>query len=229
MEQFIDRQHAGRLLAEQLKQYQTEPNLLTLALPRGGVPVAFEIAQTLNTPLEVFIVRKLGIPHHREYAFGAMATGELIILNQKVIASLQISHDEIDNIIKEERQELIRREALYRVPNHHFLVIKNKTILLIDDGIATGSTMKAALVALRQNQPAKIIVAVPVGPLNTIKELKSLADEVVCLATPEDFDAVGFYYTDFRQIEDEEVCDLLKNARLFNTKSEQKSAKHPRE
>lgn len=229
MEQFLNRQQAGRLLAEQLKQYQAEPNLLTLALPRGGVPVAFEVAQTLHTPLEVFIVRKLGIPHHREYAFGAMATGELIILNQKVTASLQISRDEIDKIIKEERQELIRREALYRVPNHHFLVIKNKTILLIDDGIATGSTMKAAIVALRQNQPAKIIVAVPVGPLNTIKELKSLADDVVCLATPEDFDAVGFYYTDFRQIEDEEVCDLLKNASLLNTKSEQKPAKHSKE
>lgn len=210
MEQFIDRQQAGQLLAEQLKKYQDEPNLMALALPRGGVPVAFEVAHSLAIPLEVFIVRKLGVPRHKEYAMGAMATGEIILLNQKVIDSLHIAQSEVAEIIAEEKKELIRREALYRVPNHHFLAVKDKTILLIDDGIATGSTMQAAILALRQNKPAKIIIAVPVGALSSINELSKLADEVVCLLSPRDFDAVGFYYTDFSQTSDEEVCELLK-------------------
>ncbi len=210
MEQFTDRQQAGQLLAQKLKKYLAEPNLMALALPRGGVPVAFEIASALAIPLEVFVVRKLGVPGHKEFAMGAIATGEIILLNQQITDSLQLTEKDIEQVIEEEKKELIRREALYRVPNHHFLAVKDKTLLLIDDGIATGSTMKAAILALRQNSPAKIIVVAPVGALDSVHELTKLADEVVCPLTSSNFTAVGVYYTNFAQTSDEEVCTLLK-------------------
>jgi putative phosphoribosyl transferase len=210
-DRFRDRSEAGRLLAAQLKHFAGRSDVLVLALPRGGVPVAFEIARELHAPMDVFLVRKLGLPQRAELAMGAIATGGVRILNDEVVSALNIPMETIDAVAAEEQRELKRRERLYRddlpAPRVH-----GRIVLLVDDGLATGSTMRAAVAALRRQQPSRIVVAVPVGAADTCDELRGVADEVVCLRTPDPFFAVGLWYADFSQITDEEVRRLLAQA-----------------
>jgi putative phosphoribosyl transferase len=205
---FHDRKDAGQQLAKLLTAYENDPKGLLLALPRGGVPVAFEVAKQLHLPLDVFIVRKLGVPYQPELAMGAIANGDVTILNDDIIAALNISQDEINTVKSQEEKELRRREIQYR-HDRTFPAINGKHIILIDDGIATGTTMQAAILALKKLSPAKIIVAVPVAARDNLSVLKRMADEVVCLYTPEPFYGVGMFYEIFSQTTDEEVCDLL--------------------
>src|SRR5207244_10311245 len=205
---FRDRRDAGRLLAEKLAAYATRPDVLVLALPRGGVPVAYEVAHRLGAPLDVFVVRKLGVPGHEELAMGAVATGGVRVLNDQLVEQLGIPDQMIDAVAARERQELARRERLYRggrpPPD-----VRGRTVILVDDGLATGATMRAAIMALRQLQPARIVVAIPTASPETCEELKAKIDEVICAITPEPFLAVGHWYEDFSQTTDEEVRDLL--------------------
>lgn len=207
---FRNRTEAGQILAQHLMAYANGENLLVLALPRGGVPVAFEVATALNVPLDVCIVRKLGVPGHKELAMGAIASGGIGVLNYDVINTLGINKEIIQAVATEELQELQRRDRTYRgdVPP---IDVKNKTVILIDDGIATGSTIRAAIALLKQQQPANIVVAVPVAPASTYKELQSEVDEIVCLQIPEVMSAIGVWYDDFSQTTDEEVRELLAN------------------
>ncbi|MEB3148966.1 MAG: phosphoribosyltransferase [Sphaerospermopsis sp.] len=205
---FRNRKEAGKMLAQNLTAYANEENLLVLALPRGGVPVAFEVAKALNAPLDVCIVRKLGVPGHKELAMGAIASGGIGVLNSDVINTLGIDKETIQAVAAEELQELQRRDRTYRgdaLP----LNVENKTVILIDDGIATGSTMRAAIGILQQQQPQKIVVAIPVAPASTYKELQSEVDEIVCLQIPEILSAIGLWYEDFAQTTDEEVKEIL--------------------
>jgi predicted phosphoribosyltransferase len=208
---FDNRRDAGRRLAGALQHYANRPDVLVLALPRGGVPVAFEVAQVLNVPLDVFLVRKLGVPGHEELAMGAIATGGVIVLNDGVVQALHITRQELDRVAAAEREELARRERAYRgdrpPPD-----LTGCTAILIDDGLATGSTMRAAASALRQQGPARIVIAVPVSSPQTCQELAAEVDEIVCLITPEMFYAVGMWYIDFSPTTDEEVCTLLHQA-----------------
>lgn len=208
---FKNRIEAGRLLAGALKPYAGRPDVLILALPRGGVPVAFEVAQALSLPLDLMIVRKLGMPGQEELAMGAVATGGIKVLNQALIKNLNISEIVLDSVVDKERKELERRERVYRgeLPAPE---INNRRIILIDDGLATGATMRAAVSALQQQKPASIIVAIPVAPPDTVEKLRKEADEVICLAAPEAFFAIGTWYEDFSQTSDEEVGDLLVRA-----------------
>lgn len=212
---FKNRLEAGRLLAGALKPYAGCPDVLILALPRGGVPVAFEAAQALSLPLDLMMVRKLGMPGQEELAMGAVATGGIKVLNQALIQNLNISETVIDSVVDKEREELERRERVYR-GKRPAPEINNRRIILIDDGLATGATMRAAVSALQQQKPASIIVAIPVAPPDTVEKLRKEADEVICLATPESFFAIGTWYEDFSQTSDEEVGDLL--ARAWQTK-----------
>ena len=206
---FRDRTEAGRLLAARLEKYAGKPDVIVLALPRGGVPVAYEVAKALHPPMDVFIVRKLGIPGHEELAMGAVATGGVRVLNDQAVSALGIPDYVIDAVADWETLELERRERLYRgdrpPPD-----VRGKTVILVDDGLATGSTMLAAVQALRQRGPARIVVAVPVASPDTCELLKAYADEVVCAATPEPFYAVGLWYLNFSQTTDEEVRELLE-------------------
>lgn len=208
---FKNRIEAGRSLARALKSYAERPGILILALPRGGVPVAFEVAQALNIPLDLLIVRKLGLPGQEELAMGAVATGGAKVLNHALMQSLGISEAVLNPVVDKERKELERRERVYRgerpVPE-----VSGRWVILIDDGLATGSTMRAAVSALRQQRPAGIVIGIPVAPADTVEELRKEADEVVCLATPEPFSAIGEWYEDFSQTSDEEVGDLLAQA-----------------
>lgn len=208
---FRNRSEAGQLLARALHHYKNRPDVLVLALPRGGVPVGYEVAAFLNAPLDVFIVRKLGAPGHEELAMGAIASGGIRALNHSVIHQLKIPQSAIDAVASREGEELRRRELLYRgdkpSPN-----VSGKTIILVDDGLATGSTMKAAVEALRGKHPAKIVVAVPTAPADTCNELQHQADEVVCASTPEPFYAVGQWYENFEQTTDAEVTELIRQA-----------------
>lgn len=208
---FRDRTEAGRLLAARLEQYAGKPDVMVLALPRGGVPVAYEVARALPAPMDVFIVRKLGVPGQEELAMGAVATGGVRVLNDQVVKGLGIPEYMIDAVVKWETEELKRRERLYRgdrpPPD-----VRGKTVILVDDGLATGSTMLAAARALRQQGPARIVVAVPVAAPDTCELLKADVDEVVCAATPEPFYAVGLWYRDFSQTTDEEVRELLERS-----------------
>jgi predicted phosphoribosyltransferase len=208
---FRDRIEAGKRLAEDLADYADRPDVLVLALPRGGVPVAFEVAQALHAPLDIFLVRKLGVPGHEELAMGAIATGGVRVLNEDVIRGLRIPTEVIDAVSAQELRELERREHAYRgdrpPPD-----VKGKTVILVDDGLATGSTMRAAVAALRQQGPARIVVAVPVSAPQTCDEYRMGADEIVCAVTPEPFHAVGLWYRDFSQTTDEEVRELLNRA-----------------
>jgi len=208
---FRDRTEAGERLAGRLVAYQDRPDVVVLALPRGGVPVAFAVARALHVPLDVFLVRKLGLPGHEELAMGAIASGNVRVLNDDVVHMLQIPGHVIDAVAVEEQQELDRRERDYRgdrtVPD-----VRGRTVILIDDGLATGSTMRAAVAALRQQEPARIVVAVPVGAPETCAELQSEADEVICAETPEPFGAVGLWYEDFKQTTDADVHELLERA-----------------
>ena len=217
-ERFRDRNEAGRLLAKRLTAYANRPDVLVLALPRGGVPVAYEVARALGAPLDVFVVRKLRIPGYEELAMGAVATGGVRVLNDEIVQRLRIPEYIIDAVAAREQQELARRERLYRggrpPPD-----VRGRTMILVDDGLATGATMRAAIMALRQLQPARIIVAIPTASPETCEELKAEVDEVVCAITPEPFLAVGHWYEDFSQTTDEEVRDLL--ARRQHPEAEQ--------
>jgi predicted phosphoribosyltransferase len=208
---YRDRTEAGRVLAERLGAYADRPEVIVLALPRGGVPVGYEVARALHAPLDVFIVRKLGVPGHEELAMGAVATGGVRVLNDQVVRGLGIPDSVIDAVASWELEELRRRERLYRgdrpPPD-----VRGKTVILVDDGLATGSTMLAAVRALRQQQPARIVVAVPIAAPDTCELLRAEVDDVVCAVTPEPFYAVGLWYRDFSQTTDEEVRELLAQA-----------------
>jgi predicted phosphoribosyltransferase len=207
-ELFRDRHDAGRTLAEKLTTYVGRDDVLVLALPRGGVPVAYEVARTLGAPLDVFIVRKLGVPAHEELAMGAIATGGVRVLNHGVVEAARIPPSEIDRVTAVEDAELRRRERQYRgdrpPPD-----VRGRVAILVDDGLATGSTMRAAAAALRRQSPAEIVVAVPVASEETCEEFRSEVDHVVCARTPEPFYAVGIWYEDFTQTSDDEVRALL--------------------
>ena len=211
MSLFRDRYDAGRRLAAALAGYAHRPDVLVLALPRGGVPVAFEVARTLDAPLDVFLVRKLGLPGQEELAMGAIATGGVRVLNEEVVNGLRIPASVIDGVTRREQEELTRRERLYR-DDRPPPEVRGRTVILIDDGLATGATMRAAAAALRRQQPARLVVAVPVGAPTTCEEFRDEADEVVCAMTPEPFLAVGFWYDDFSPTTDSEVRDLLERS-----------------
>lgn len=210
---YLDRNHAGLVLAGLLKHYYKQKNGIVLALPRGGVPVAYEIAKQLCLDLDVFIVRKLGVPGQEELAMGALASGGIVVFNEDIINYLHINKLSIESVIKSEHEELERREHLYR-GKKPFPDLSGKSIILVDDGIATGSTMRAAIMALQQKQPADIIVAVPVAAQSTCNEMNKLVDTLVCPLRPVDFHAVGLWYDNFSQTSDEEVIELLEQAKL---------------
>ena len=209
---FRDRRHAGRALAQALLAYASRTDVLVLALPRGGVPVGFEVAEALRVPLDVFIVRKLGVPGQPEYAMGAIATGGVRVLNDSVVRMLDIDSADIEAITLSEQDELARRELLYR-EGRPAPEVGSHTLLVVDDGLATGSTMRVAVQALRALRPTRIVVAVPTASAETCEQMRSEADEVVCLQTPEPFRAVGLWYEDFSQTSDDEVRELLAHAR----------------
>ena len=207
-QRFRNRTDAGRQLAEKLAAYADRGDVLVLALPRGGVPVAFEVAQALGAPLDVFVVRKLGVPGYEELAMGAVATGGVRVLNDEIVRDLGISDHEIDAVVARELHEVARRERLYR-GDHPPPDVAGRTVILVDDGLATGATMRAAVAALRQQQPARIVIAVPTASPDTSEALKAEVDHVVCAVTPEPFFAVGHWYEDFTQTTDDEVRELL--------------------
>jgi putative phosphoribosyl transferase len=208
---FRDRADAGRQLAAKLTACAGRPNVQVLALPRGGVPVGYEVAHALGAPLDVFLVRKLGVPGREELAMGAMAAGGVRVLNEEVVRTLGIPDDVIESVSEKERRELARRERAYR-DDRPPPDVRGRTVLLVDDGLATGSTMRAAVAALRKLHPARIVVAVPVGSAETCAELAAAADEVICARTPDPFYAVGLWYEDFTQTTDEQVHELLERA-----------------
>ena len=211
--QFRDRQEAGQQLAGALDKYANVTDVLVLALPRGGVPVAYEAARALHAPLDVFVVRKLGLPGYEEFAMGAIATGGVLVLNPDVVEHTRVTRQDIEAVARQEARELRRRELAFR-GHSQAPQIRGKTVILIDDGIATGSTMRAAIEAIKQRQPARLVVAVPVASRQAAAEIREEVDEFVALMTPDDFGAVGQYYEDFGQTTDQEVRDLLGRAQL---------------
>lgn len=208
---YHDRHEAGQRLALKLEKYQSDPSGIVLGLPRGGVPVAYKVAQKLNLPLDVFIVRKLGVPGHKELAMGAIASGGKHVFNSHILESLNIKTDIIDQVIAEELKEIHRREQKY-LGYRQRLNYSDKNLIVVDDGLATGATMRAAVMALRQFHPKRIIVAVPAASVEACEELSTEADEVICAATPDPFFSVGYWYHDFAQTSDEEVAQILKKA-----------------
>ena len=208
---FVDRRDAGRVLASRLADYAGRDDVVVLALPRGGVPVAFEVASALGARLDVFLVRKLGTPGHRELAMGAIASGGVRVLNEDVVRWYGIPEAAIESVAHEEAQELERRERAYRegrpAPD-----LTDRIVILVDDGLATGSTMRAAAQAVRAHRPARVVIAVPVGASQTCAELSSSADEIICVRTPEPFSAVGQWYLNFDQTDDDEVRALLQRS-----------------
>lgn len=210
---FRNRKDAGKKLAEKLIRYAGRENMLVLALPRGGVPVAFEVARVLGAPLDVFPVRKLGVPGHEELAMGAIAAGRRVI-NETVVVPLRIPQAVIDAVAEKERRELERREKAYR-DDLSPPEIEGKIIILVDDGLATGATMRAAAIAVREQRPAKVVIAVPVSSLEVCEEFEREADAVVCAATPHPFHGIGIWYEDFSQTTDDEVRQLLHKSRSF--------------
>jgi len=208
--QFADRKQAGQVLAQRLLRYRDDADTIVLALPRGGVPVAFEVAQTLHAPLDVFIVRKLGLPGHEEFAMGAIATGGVMVMNPD-LAGVHVPEAAIEAVVARERSELDRRELLYR-GDRPPLSIEGRVAILVDDGLATGSTMLAAATAVRRRRPKRTVVAVPVAAAETCQAFRHEVDEVVCTVTPEPFRAVGMWYADFGQVSDAEVHALLDAA-----------------
>lgn len=213
--QFRDRREAGQVLAQRLSNYSQRPGIVVLALPRGGVPVGHEVAWALQAPLDVFVVRKLGVPGQEELAMGAIASGGVRVLNGNVVEGLGISDAAIESVATRELRELERRENLYR-GERPAPEIQGRVLILVDDGIATGSTMRAAVMALRQLEPARIVVAAPVVALSTARELRKEVDELVTVMTPASFTAVGQWYEDFSQTTDEEVRELLARSRGFS-------------
>ena len=208
---FRDRSEAGRELAARLAAYAQRRDLLVLALPRGGVPVAFEVAKTLQAPLDVFLVRKLGVPGSEELAMGAIATGGVRILNPEIIRSFDVPDSVIQRVSWKEERELARRERVYR-GDRPPLDAGGRVVIVVDDGLATGSSMRAATIAIRRLQPASIVVAVPVGAPETCRELEMEVDDIVCARTPDPLYAVGWWYENFDQTTDDEVRDLLHRA-----------------
>jgi putative phosphoribosyl transferase len=211
MKRFRDRTEAGTRLGERLMAYAGRSDVLVLALPRGGVPVAFEVARTLKVPLDVFLVRKLGVPGQEELAMGAIASAGIRVLNEEVVCSLQIPPEIIERVAQKETAELERRERAYRAGRFP-LEVRGKTVILVDDGLATGSTMRAAVQAVREREPARVVVAVPTASDDACAEFRLLVDEMVCLMTPQFFYAVGLWYENFAQTSDEEVRELLDRA-----------------
>jgi predicted phosphoribosyltransferase len=207
---YRDRRHAGAELSERLRHLKGRKDVVVVALPRGGVPVAHEVARAINAPLDVFLVRKLGLPSHPELAMGAIASGGVRVLNDDVIDWFGVPRGAIDAVARAEQQELERREDVYRNGRPAF-DLRGRTVILVDDGLATGSSMKAAVQAVRLREPAQIIVAVPVGSARTCEEFADIADEIVCGRSPQDFAAVGQWYRDFSQTTDQEVSDLLSS------------------
>lgn len=212
---FQDRTDAGVQLARKLMAYAGQPDVIVLALPRGGVPVAFQVAEALNAPLDVFIVRKLGVPGHEELAMGAIASGGVRVLLPETLRQLNIQPEQVEQVAETELRELLRREQLYRgnLPRPD---LRGKTVILVDDGVATGASMHAAIRALRQQEPARIVVAVPVASRETCNDFRDEVEDVVCAVTPEPFYAVGLWYRDFSQTTDDEVRDLLARSRQFS-------------
>ena len=210
-ERFANRDEAGRALGREVaRRIGKRDDVIVLALPRGGVPVGHAVAQALDAPLDVFIVRKLGVPGHEELAMGAIASGGVRVLNRDVLEYMPVSQKMIDTVAAREQQELERRETEYRGARPQ-IDVKDRTVVVVDDGLATGSTMRAAVAALRRMEPRRIVVAVPVAAESTCREFRAegIADEVVCLRTPEPFQAVGLWYSDFTQTSDAEVHELL--------------------
>lgn len=208
---FENRIDAGQSLGARLKEFAAEDDALVLALPRGGVPVGFEVARALNAPLDVFLVRKLGVPGHEELAMGALASGGVRLLDAKTVRVLNVSPEQVEEVVRREALELDRRERLYR-GEREALDVLGRTVILVDDGMATGLTMRAAITALRHKRVQRIIVAVPVAARDTCEEMESAADAIVCLYTPFEFFAVGQWYWNFSQTTDDEVRDLLQRA-----------------
>ena len=218
---FADRRQAGVALARHLHRYQGRSDVIVLALPRGGVPVAFEVARALEAPLDVLVVRKIGAPGHPEFAIGAIAGGGISVLDEQFIAVNRIPSRVVDAIVQREQAEVARRERAYR-PNRAPIAVRDQLVIVVDDGLATGSTMHAAVLALRRQGPAGIVVAVPVGSWQACQSLREVADEVICPLTPEPFSAVGLWYGDFSETTDEEVRSLL--AEPTSARSERRSA-----
>lgn len=215
MDGFIDRKEAGEKLSQHLKKFAGRSDTIVLGLPRGGVPVAYEVSKKLNAPLDIFLVRKLGVPGHAELAMGAIASGGVRIINTDVVNSLNIPQEVIDMVGNEEAVELERRSSAYR-GNRSPLNLKDKITILVDDGLATGSSMRAAVTAVEKLNPKKIVVAVPLAAQETCRYFQDYVDEVVCLMTPEPFYGVGYWYQDFSQTSDDEVVDYLNQAAEAN-------------
>ncbi|WP_058534007.1 phosphoribosyltransferase [Legionella saoudiensis] len=205
---YANRLQAGQVLADLLHDYAVKENTIILALPRGGVPVAYEMAIKLRLPMDIFIVRKLGVPGHEEYAMGAIASGGIVVFNEEVVNGLYIKSAAIDEVLQNEEHELTRREKVYR-GNRPPVQLAGKTVILVDDGIATGYTMRAAIAALKQKKPAELIVAVPVAARSTCVEMAGLVNKVICPLQPVNFYAVGLWYDDFSQTSDEEVMHFM--------------------
>jgi len=214
---FRDRRDAGIQLAEKLKQYKGDETAVVLALPRGGVVTGFEVARALEAPLDVLIVRKIGFPGQSEFAIGAVSETETVVLNRSIISAYGVEDEYIQKEIAKQKEEIERRIQLYR-NGKRILELEGRTIILIDDGVATGATVKAAIAALRKEKIKKLVAAMPVAPPETADELKGMVDEFICLETPPDFMAVGGYYHDFKQVPDTEVVEILKKSVRLTTK-----------
>jgi predicted phosphoribosyltransferase len=221
---FLNRFDAGRQLATRLNAFAQRDDVVVLALPRGGVPVASEVARELNLPLDVFLVRKLGVPGHSELAMGAIASGGVRVLSEDLIDQLSVPRPEVERVSVRERLELERRDRLYR-GDRQLPDLRGRTVILVDDGLATGATMEAAIVAVRQFQPARVVVAAPVGAVEACHRLKAIADDVVCASTPEPFQAVGLWYQQFDQTSDEEVISLLRHGRAHGVRDHAEATK----
>lgn len=211
---FADRKEAGRALADALQNYADRPGTVILALPRGGVPIADEVARALHLPMDIWLVRKLGVPGHEELAMGAMALNGTFHINRDIARAMDISPQMIKRVVEREREELARRNKLYR-QGRRIPSVKGKTVIVVDDGLATGATMKAAIESLREEGVGRIVVAVPVGATSSCEEIDALADELVCLFTPEPFYGVGQWYRDFSQTSDQEVQDILAHQEVL--------------
>jgi putative phosphoribosyl transferase len=222
---FEDRRDAGRRLAGELMQYAGDPDVLVLALPRGGVPVAYEVAQALSAPLDVFIVRKLGVPGHEELAMGAIASGGIRVLNDEVIDALRIDEEILDAVATREARAVLERERDYRGERPRPKV-KGRIVILVDDGLATGASMRAAIQALRAEEPRRLVVAVPVAPPQACEAIRAVVDEIVCALTPATFYGVGMWYEDFSQTTDDEVRELLSRNSLRRQTERELRAPH---
>jgi len=209
---FFNRMDAGRLLGVKLAKYAGHPDVMVLALPRGGVPVAYEVAVALTAPLDVVVVRKLGVPGDEELALGAIASGGMKVLNSAVLDTIAVPDHKIAEVVTREQRELERRERLYRM-GHPAPTLRDRTVILVDDGIATGSTMKVAIAAMRRQHVARVVVAAPVATRTSYLELREVADEMVTILLPKEFTGVSQFYTDFEQSSDREVITLLTRAR----------------